>query len=113
MNREIKFRAWDKNAIAMQYRTLAEYGEKGFGLPYPEDPEIIVMQFTGLKDRNGKEIYEGDILQIFNEKYEVRVIQTENQMFVDYGYPNKHNGPAPHWVEIIGNAYENPKLLKH
>jgi uncharacterized phage protein (TIGR01671 family) len=71
-----------------------------------------LMQFTGLFDKNGKEIYEGDILKIFNKNYEVKFNISVSGMKVDYGYPVIHNGPAPHWVEVIGNIYENKDLLK-
>ena len=71
-----------------------------------------LTQWTGLCDREGNEIYEGDILRIFDENYEIKINNTESKCFVNYGYPNKHNGSAPHWVEVIGNIHENPELLK-
>jgi len=126
--REIKFRGWHRKQKKMY--SAEEMGQdqltlmpdgKGFANIHSvntklsqvdKNRRIIPLQFTGLKDKNGKEIYEGDILQIFGENYEVKIINTESRYFVDYGYPDKHNGPAPYWVEIIDNIYENPKLLK-
>lgn len=69
-------------------------------------------QFTGLCDKKGKEIYEGDILKAFDKNYEVKFITTGSKMFVDYGYPDKHNAPCDDWAEIIGNVFQNKDLLK-
>lgn len=124
--REIKFRAWNVDKRKMHllneddWDVTRRYGgfprQEVMGYEKPKNNEeagrLELMQSTGLKDKNGKEIYEGDILRIFDKNYEVKIIQTESRMFVNYGYPDKHNGPAPDWVEVIGNIYENPELLK-
>ena len=87
--------------------------------------KFILMQFTGLKDKNGKEIYEGDIVQTKN-KFD-KVVQEREITFgelVDYneGYKikvgigfnihNKDKGCFEYTEEVIGNIYENPNLLK-
>jgi uncharacterized phage protein (TIGR01671 family) len=55
--REIKFRAWIKDSERMNYSfTILEN-------PYIPNDEVVLMQYTGLKDKNGKEIYEGDIIR--------------------------------------------------
>lgn len=78
MNREIKFRAWNKDLKKMfklgqitLEKGLWNYepNDKEFiGMSIPYQPSFVLMQYTGLHDKNGKEIYEGDIVQQFNVK---------------------------------------------
>ena len=116
--REIKFRAWDGGKMIeverLEYVPAAwsVTGHAGWNVnDHLGIPRDYLMLSTGLKDKNGKEIYEGDILKIFDECYLVKFEHTESGLRVDYGYPQKHNGPAPHWVEVIGNIHENPELM--
>lgn len=72
--------------------------------------EYDLMQFTGLLDKNGKEIYEGDIVLIcsFNDEknlYEVIIKDIRH-------LPEEFYGSNFTWSEIIGNIYENPELIK-
>ena len=89
-----------------------------------EEKDLIIMQFTGLKDKNGKEICEGDIVEyngkdkgwstiLYKGKYKVevdiingiRLVGFYNQEYIKLkGFFNK--------FEVIGNIYENPELLK-
>ena len=83
-----------------------------------DEEEPILMQFTGLKDKNGKEIYEGDIVKNKSELYKVKfacgafgVINIENDMDAS---PFCSGGKWEKWlkeIEVIGNIYENPELL--
>lgn len=106
--REIKFRAWDGFQKKM-------FDIKSLKLPHREDlsPEVYLMQFTGLLDKNGKEIYEGDILSIDNSNTEVCFY---NGSFVvkDY-FEGRPYDYLSHFdeldIKIIGNIYENPELL--
>jgi uncharacterized phage protein (TIGR01671 family) len=84
-----------------------------------------VMQFTGLKDKNGKEIYEGDIYRwvSWNKAERIGVVEYEigfggdGETWAGFGFPSDitrlDNDDEP-WrdVEVIGNIYENPELLE-
>jgi uncharacterized phage protein (TIGR01671 family) len=127
--REIKFRAWETQCQCEDCKGIWSWERLQkirYGNPKNNifnDSDYILMQYTGLKDKNGKEIYEGDIV-ICNEKkrYEREysklesVVIFENGMFVIKPTPNgwlKTFLSLLHsTVEVIGNIYENPDLLK-
>lgn len=122
--REIKFRAWngkelfsvDVLAISPCTWDCPDHGKRGVSLAY--QPHIKVMQYTGLKDKNGLEIYEGDILEreIFAfEQYRTfigEVKMFEGAWWIDSGTAAVQLWNEMHELTVIGNIYSNPKLLE-
>jgi hypothetical protein len=108
--REIRFRAWFKPAKYMfKHEDLYIYN---FRLFSEKDSQHILMQYTGLKDKNGKEIYEGDIVKCVRlfENYEV---QYYNACFICKNGISGFDLRESENIEVIGNIYENPELLKY
>lgn len=114
--REIKFRAWMGEEHKM-WPVMAGMGQVATEFGSIDEP-IEVMQYTGLKDKNGKEIYEGDVLNAkvdsghgssFYDKGQVVFHPEAAQFILTKGGMVTNIGND---VEIIGNIYENPELLK-
>lgn len=115
--REIKFRAWDKlnkdmfNVESINFQERRVYKDT---VSYRKFEDIDLMQYTGLKDEYGDEIYEGDIVTLHNSKYKV-IFNTKEAGFVlkdeffemDIPFTNNNNER----MEIIGNIYESQELM--
>jgi len=118
MSREIKFRAWQDNQMVTQPLSSNYGAARFFGFLYEDVP---VMQYTGLLDKNGKEIYEGDILNNI-EAVDIawrQVVEFETGAFwrKDISKGDDSQWEFDGWEtvgedwEVIGNIYENPELL--
>jgi uncharacterized phage protein (TIGR01671 family) len=137
MGREIKFRLWDKSSKKMCYPNITretwyfddEYNSIHFPLnvigfmPFKESNDAVLLQYTGLKEKNKKEIYEGDIVKVFPftgcyhiVKPTLFEIKFENAKFIaegiNHGISQVHLDYYSNHCEIIGSIYENPELLK-
>lgn len=130
--RQIKFRFWNKETNLMEMPNEGSYAQMG----QSENDECVIMQYTGLKDKNGKEIYEGDIIikdcYLWmehgkpNYRGTVEWIFSQWQVVAHCVNPNKRGisdgineginddgvdeGEKTEWI-ILGNIYENPNLL--
>lgn len=114
--REIKFRAWDKVYKHFHEGDLVRDYVIG---EFIDNPEYEVTQYTGLKDKNGKEIYEGDIVNRYANAFgEIGTFITgEIKMYECAWWIDRECETAPLWgemieLEVIGNIYENPNLIK-
>ena len=119
MSREIKFRVWDKEKKEMipytRVTSIQFWTDRvnifARGCLFFKDIEL--MQYTGFKDKNGKEIYEGDIVELHDEDDFFKVeYQAENARFIlatntivtDFEYYSHGE------IEVVGNLCENPEL---
>ena len=118
MSRQIKFRAFQDGQMVTQPMSGNYAAARFFGFLYEDAP---TMQYTGLTDKNGVEIFEGDVLA-WSSGNNIKIIWSGNgyaAMYVDEsdvkGIFPKHNVFSVIWnkhTEIIGNIYENPELLE-
>lgn len=130
MNRQIKFRAWHMpfgpkgpmqemvHGKASRILALAEMSPDEYIDGY------IVEQYTGLKDANGKEIYEGDIIKFFGAnkkakvKREFRVVIYKADRYgagfnsIIQNKEHNYGGISPAQDIVVGNVHENPELLE-
>ena len=133
--REIKYRLWDGKELHYELTHMVAPNGMAYPLVRLEQNEVVVrngadtdvtlIQFTGLKDRNGKDIYGGDVLRLTpldlqgenlpsiighviwddeNARFIMRDTKSAHIHSVSSAYANR--------LEVLGNAYENPELLK-
>lgn len=123
--RKIKFRVWDKKQKVMRDVISINFLKKNVILLHPRghiirriDEECVLMQYTGLKDKNGREIYEGDIVKAttyygtsFQSNILGKVIFKEGAFMIETerGYTLLDEAK---FIKVIGNVFENPELLK-
>ena len=128
--REIKFRAWLKEEKEMVKVETMDFTDKSiqylkkseiinaYILRRESDDDVELMQYTGLKDKNGKEIYEGDIL-FFRDENMKYIVVWQDAAFIIKSIEIRKYSEKMCWLddteiccEIVGNIYENKKLLE-
>lgn len=138
MQRQFKFRAW--TGISMEYNVMVGFlGAFYVGGMNPKDTacmsefntiyseQVPVMQFTGMLDKDGKEIYEGDIVTIEPKEmwntFEKAVVEYAKEARDRYGFVVEYKRKVDvkgfdelrrkvGVIQVIGNIYQNPELLK-
>ena len=128
--RDIKFRVWDTENKEMLGVQELDFEDTFYGgrlsirtdqyNDYFDIEDMILMQYTGLKDKNGKEIYEGDIIKIYAEGLGGEAIGKIVYDEYDLAFVLRNEAEelseclwyADQQIEVIGNIYDNPELLE-
>ena len=123
--REFKFREWETYRKTMAVGIREDYDDSvGFRFLHEEAGQRILMQYTGLKDSHGNEIYEGDIIEAVFELFdgELKTVRDAGVVvFKDCAFQiqtfEDHLEPLHEWsqlseeLKVIGNIFENPERL--
>lgn len=110
--REIKFRAYSRASGNMIHNPF--YQGAGLNDIFSEATNFVYMQYTGLKDNNGIEIYEGDIMRSRNWRTREHYHRTVKYFGGQFIYKPNLGVLYDHIPsgEVVGNIYENPELLE-
>lgn len=119
--REIKFRAWDKenekmmkvSSLSLKNKEIAVRENRTYHFFRMQNLEL--MQYTGLKDKNGKEIYEGDIVVLNNiENDNMCIVRYEHSSYRLEGWSLREDlsNVEDRFLEVVGNIYESKNLLE-
>lgn len=111
--RKISFRCFWKHRKEMEYDIQDTYDWEAMPTQTSEDINCILMQFIGLLDKNGKEIYEGDIVKYSNKYVKDHIYEVPEirdcflTNMIGYEIENRMDSVC----EVIGNIYETPELI--
>ena len=128
----LRFGAWDGGSLNRMYSPqevlVGDFcawivDEESWETEWIFNNDLVIMQSTGLKDKNGKEIFEGDIVKVTDDDERtnfpdggIGTICGLDEIFMWYIDGQVHNGlfdiSQEYYIEVVGNIYENPELLE-
>lgn len=127
----LKFRAWDKKndlikdviTIYLSENAVELHFQHGENPEYKQLHEVVLMQSTGIRDTNGTEIFEGDVVRVTDgdERTDfsdggIGTICGLDDLYMWYIDGQVHNGlfdiSRQYYIEVIGNVHENPELME-